>query len=68
MVFSFVLRYYELKIELKFFSFAYRKNTKAKVKKGKKEEKIVKGSIKYSAQKLYEKGVVLEIEGLPQSQ
>ncbi len=45
-----------------------RKNAKSKTKKGKKEEKIVKGTIKYSAQKLYEKGVILEIEGLPQSQ
>ncbi|XP_065671327.1 ras GTPase-activating-like protein IQGAP1 isoform X1 [Hydra vulgaris] len=39
-----------------------------KVKKGKKSDNIVVGTIKYSAQKLFEKKVVLEIEGLPQPQ
>ena len=29
---------------------------------------MMKGSIKYSGQKLYKKGVALEIEGLPKSQ
>lgn len=41
---------------------------KGKGKKGKKQEAVAKGTIKYSAHKLYEKGVVLEIEGLPQAQ
>lgn len=40
-----------------------------KAKKGKKQEEVVtKGSIKYNAQKLADKGVVLEIEGLPKTQ
>ena len=46
-----------------FFPFC-RKPAKAK---GQKEE-VYKGDVKYTAQKLYEKGVVLEIEGLPQAQ
>jgi len=45
------------------------KKKTGKVKKGKKHQEIIaKGSIKYSAQKLAEKGVVLEIEGLPEGQ
>ena len=46
------------------FSQTLRKPTKTK---GQKEE-IYKGDVKYTAQKLYEKGVVLEIEGLPEAQ
>eukprot|EP00795_Rhopilema_esculentum_P006087 gene6087-11472_t len=60
--------YYNQYIKVCLDNLAKKKNTKAKAKKGKKEEKIVKGSIKYSGQKLYEKGVILEIEGLPQTQ
>lgn len=53
----------------KYFLFALRKT--GKPRKGKKAlvpELINKGMVKYSAQKLYDKGVVLEIEGLPTSQ
>ncbi|KAK2564429.1 Ras GTPase-activating-like protein IQGAP1 [Acropora cervicornis] len=38
----------------------------AKQQKGKEE--VYRGDIKYTAQRLYEKGVILEIEGLPPSQ
>lgn len=39
------------------------------VRQGKKaKEEVYKGEVKYSAQRLYEKGVILEIEGLPTAQ
>ncbi|XP_031561536.1 ras GTPase-activating-like protein IQGAP1 isoform X2 [Actinia tenebrosa] len=39
------------------------------IKQGKKaKEEVYKGELKYSAQRLYEKGVILEIEGLPPAQ
>ena len=40
----------------------------AKTNKGQKKEDLYRGDVKYTAQKLYEKGVVLEIEGLPPAQ
>lgn len=40
--------------------------SRAKQVKGK--EDVYRGDIKYTAQRLYEKGVILEIEGLPPSQ
>ena len=43
-----------------------RKPSRAKQLKGK--EDVYRGDIKYTAQRLYEKGVILEIEGLPPSQ
>jgi len=50
------------------FFFFYRKTGKTKKGKKQQEKVIAKGSIKYNALKLYEKGVVLEMEGLPQAQ
>lgn len=48
---------------------SYRKTGKTKKgKKQKEDQPIAKGTLKYSAQKLYKEGVVLEIEGLPQGQ
>ena len=42
---------------------------RAKQQKGQKgKEEVYRGEIKYTAQRLYEKGVILEIEGLPPSQ
>lgn len=43
-----------------------KKPSGAKQQKGKEE--VYRGDIKYTAQRLYEKGVILEIEGLPPSQ
>ena len=45
-----------------------RKNKKAKLKNGNAEGNILKGSVEYTGQKLYEKGVIEEIEGLPKQQ
>merc|ERR1719318_926120 len=39
-----------------------------KSKKGKSGPEFVKGTVKYTAQGLHNKGVILEIEGLPPSQ
>lgn len=42
---------------------------RAKQQKGQKgKDDVYRGEIKYTAQRLYEKGVILEIEGLPPSQ
>ena len=42
---------------------------RAKQHKGQKgKDDVYLGEIKYTAQRLYEKGVILEIEGLPPSQ
>jgi len=60
--------YYNQYIKVCMDNLAKKKNSKAKSKKGKKEENTVRGSFKYTGQKLYEKGVILEMEGLPQHQ
>lgn len=43
-----------------------KKPSRAKQQKGKVD--VYRGDVKYTAQRLYEKGVILEIEGLPPSQ
>lgn len=62
------VEYYNQYIKVCLDNLNKKKTVKGKGKKGKKQEAVAKGTIKYSAHKLYEKGVVLEIEGLPQAQ
>lgn len=45
-----------------------KKGKKPRAKQQKGKEDVYRGEIKYTAQRLYEKGVILEIEGLPPSQ
>jgi len=46
----------------------FRKKNRAKCKKGNAGGSTFKRSVEYTGQKLYEKGVIEEIEGLPKQQ
>ena len=56
-------------IYLTFFPALLNRKPRTKQHKGQKgKDGVYLGEIKYTAQRLYEKGVILEIEGLPPSQ
>ena len=58
----------QLTVTVLIFTLVQMKNRKPRAKQQKGKEDVYRGEIKYTAQRLYEKGVILEIEGLPPSQ